>query len=531
MTGRKRWALLAGVLVLAGAALAEQRYSVPRMPPDYQQPDTEHAEPRTSTMEIVDTIVLVAFLGAASFLALRLRSRWGLLVLTLLALGYFGFYRKGCVCPIGAIQHVSPVFDVRAEVRPDTAAAEAKGVPVEGIARALRDRVGEFTAAEPGGEGPAAALSFWVGPESKQTFARVGMARVPATEPDQPPVPLGELVTVEMRPVLRFAHGVPWVVVAFFLLPLVATLLFGRAFCAAVCPLGAIQEAVAVRPVQIPEWLGHGLGMLPWAYIATAVLLASTGSAYIICRYDPFVGMFRLSGATILLLVGAAFLVAGIFLARPYCRFVCPYGAILRPLSRLSWRKTTITPDKCIHCRLCEDSCPYGAIRKPNTGGPPRPRSRGKATLAAMLLLVPLVTAGGAGLGWLASEPLSRMHPIITQAEAVRAEMTRHGGKVKGDSEPTEAFNKLDIPADMLFAHARAIRTSFDWAAPVAGGALGLIVGLKLVSLSVRRRQEDYEPDRAICLSCGRCYASCPVDHVRRQERKQRRQTRKLEAK
>ena len=41
-------------------------------------------------------------------------------------------------------------------------------------------------------------------------------------------------------------------VIAIFALPLVFTLFFGRSFCASVCPLGAVQELVAVRPVQVP---------------------------------------------------------------------------------------------------------------------------------------------------------------------------------------------------------------------------------------------------------------------------------------
>ena len=50
-------------------------------------------------------------------------------------------------------------------------------------------------------------------------------------------------------------YAVPLAVVFFFALPLVFTLFFGRTFCAAVCPLGAIQELVAVRSVRVPGWL------------------------------------------------------------------------------------------------------------------------------------------------------------------------------------------------------------------------------------------------------------------------------------
>ena len=55
-------------------------------------------------------------------------------------------------------------------------------------------------------------------------------------------------------------YAIPLGVVAFFVLPLVFTLFFGRTFCAAVCPLGAAQELVAVRSLKVPRWLDHALG-------------------------------------------------------------------------------------------------------------------------------------------------------------------------------------------------------------------------------------------------------------------------------
>ncbi len=76
----------------------------------------------------------------------------------------------------------------------------------------------------------------------------------------------------------------PTAVVVFFALPLIFALFFGRAFCAGVCPLGAMQEIMLQKPAKIPSWLAHVLGTLPYLYLGLAVLFASTGSAFIICR-------------------------------------------------------------------------------------------------------------------------------------------------------------------------------------------------------------------------------------------------------
>jgi ferredoxin len=51
------------------------------------------------------------------------------------------------------------------------------------------------------------------------------------------------------------------------------------------------------------------------------------------------------------------------------------------------------------------------------------------------------------------------------------------------------------------------------------GGFLGLVIGLKLIRLSVYRRRVDYEADPALCVACGRCFDYCPRERLRRKSR------------
>jgi len=170
------------------------------------------------------------------------------------------------------------------------------------------------------------------------------------------------------------AYTVPVTVVLIFALPLVFALLVGRVFCSGVCPLGAIQDLVLLKPLRLPLWLQSALSCVPLVYLGLAVLYAATGSGFVICQWDPFVAFFRLDGSPGMFLWGGGLLVLSTFIGRPYCRFLCPYGALLGLCARVAaWRVST-TPDECVNCRLCENACPFGAIRAPTyEGGGPQP--------------------------------------------------------------------------------------------------------------------------------------------------------------
>lgn len=421
-------------LMPAASALGAERFALPKFKSGYELPPLEVPPAASDALEYLDVAALAVALALASYLALRARSRRALWVLMAASLVYFGFYRGGCICSIGAIQNV---------------------------ALALLDN----------------------------------------------------------------GYAIPFTAVAFFVIPLAVTLLFGRTFCAAVCPLGALQDIVAVRPVRVPAWLDHGLGLLAYVYLGAAVLFAATGAAFLICEYDPFVAIFRLvpftrsnammeafGGSTGMLVLGAGFVLVGLFIARPYCRWLCPYGAMLRLLSRASKWHVTITPDECIHCTLCEDSCPLGAISKPTTDLPRPDRLIDRRRLALLLILVPLLLAGGGCFGWYLGEPFSRVHFTVQQAQRVRLEET---GRITGTDDISDAFYKTQRPREELYAEADAIRGRFDIGGTLLGVWVGLVVAVKLIHLSVYRTRTDYEPDRATCLSCGRCFKYCPVERKR----------------
>jgi len=66
-----------------------------------------------------------------------------------------------------------------------------------------------------------------------------------------------------------------------------------------------------------------------------------------------------------------------------------------------------------------------------------------------------------------------------------------------------------------LLKSATSLRRRFWIACVLFGGWVGLVISVKLVSLSLRTRRTDFEPDRGACFACARCFRSCPQELVR----------------
>jgi ferredoxin len=312
------------------------------------------------------------------------------------------------------------------------------------------------------------------------------------------------------------SYAVPMGVVAFFVLPLVLALFAGRSFCAAVCPHGALQDLVLLKPIKVPPWLEQALSVLPYIYLGAGVLFAATGSAFIICQYDPFVPIFRMSGRSLMVLSGVVLLLLGVFVGRPYCRFLCPYGALLKLGSIFAKWRVHVTPNYCTQCRLCEASCPFGAMREPESSpSGAQALAKDRRRLAWMLALLPVLLAGGGWLGHQFSAPASRLHPTVSLADQlVRAEGTAPNiGALSPDDLALERARQT--PKEIL-AEAAHIRHKFAIGGWIFGAWVGLVIGAKLISLSVRRKRTDFEPDRGDCFACARCFEYCPNELVRR---------------
>jgi len=155
---------------------------------------------------------------------------------------------------------------------------------------------------------------------------------------------------------------------------LAMSFLFRKAFCSWLCPVGTISEylwragqALFRRYFYLPRWLDlalRGLKYLLLAFFAWAVasmaadeLAAFMSSPYGVIADVKMLNFFRHMGEagaiTLCVLV-----MASLFIQNFWCRYLCPYGALLGIVSLFSPARIRRNPETCIDCAKCAKACP-----------------------------------------------------------------------------------------------------------------------------------------------------------------------------
>lgn len=150
--------------------------------------------------------------------------------------------------------------------------------------------------------------------------------------------------------------------------------LLRKAFCSWLCPVGTISEylwragkKIFGRNFPLPRWLDlpmRGfkyllLGFFAWAISTMSVLEIQDfmRSPYGLIADVKMLNFFRHIGETGLIVLGI-FVVASVFVPNFWCRFLCPYGALLGFVSLLSPTKIRRKTEPCIDCGKCAKACP-----------------------------------------------------------------------------------------------------------------------------------------------------------------------------
>ena len=164
-----------------------------------------------------------------------------------------------------------------------------------------------------------------------------------------------------------FKYSLAWYLFAGF--TVVTTVLWGRLYCGRVCAFGALTQLMdrvvpARLRVEVPKWLEQRAALIKYGLLGATLLYFFVTSEIAAYRYvEPF-WMFTRQASTGMWIGLGVLLVATVFVRNLYCRFLCPVGAFLGLISKLTVFRIKRWSE-CNTCKICEKTCEWGAIRGP----------------------------------------------------------------------------------------------------------------------------------------------------------------------
>lgn len=216
-------------------------------------------------------------------------------------------------------------------------------------------------------------------------------------------------------------YKIAFYVVGFFM---VVGALLGRVVCGWLCPFGLVQDLLYKIPFvrklkNLPgdralRWLKYGVLLVLVILLPMFVMDATGQGKPWFCEYVCPSGTLTAGLPLVLLNKGlrgilgwlyvwkvavlAAVVILSVIVYRPFCKYVCPLGAVYGAFNKISFVGYAVDMDKCTRCGHCGDvckmdvklfenpgsaecircgdcrkACPAGAISLRNFGGRPAP--------------------------------------------------------------------------------------------------------------------------------------------------------------
>lgn len=104
-------------------------------------------------------------------------------------------------------------------------------------------------------------------------------------------------------------------------------------YCTNVCPFGSLQQIAGrcgKRKIKIQPRIANCLAWFRRILWAVLMLLMWCGVFFQWMDYEPFTAFILTSASWIVIAIAALFIILSAFIPRPYCRFVCPTGTLLK---------------------------------------------------------------------------------------------------------------------------------------------------------------------------------------------------------
>lgn len=150
----------------------------------------------------------------------------------------------------------------------------------------------------------------------------------------------------------------------------ILAILFGPVFCGWVCPLGTVEEWIGKAGRKlfknkynnfVPKKLDRILRYLRYIVLIWVVYMTSVSGYLLFDKIDPYNALFSFwseEAAPSAIIVLVVTLTLSLFVERPWCKYACPYGALLGISNKFRIFKIKRNENTCISCKKCGRSCP-----------------------------------------------------------------------------------------------------------------------------------------------------------------------------
>lgn len=163
-------------------------------------------------------------------------------------------------------------------------------------------------------------------------------------------------------------------------------ILLGRVICGFLCPFGFFQDIlykIRIKKINVPPKIDKPLRYFKYIILVVFVVILPTflnndygiSSPYfckLVCPVGTLEGGIPLVlgneglrsmvgflfGWKMLILISV--IIFSVFIYRPFCKYLCPLGAIYGLFNKFSFYQMAIDEDKCIKCKRCESVCNMG---------------------------------------------------------------------------------------------------------------------------------------------------------------------------
>lgn len=151
---------------------------------------------------------------------------------------------------------------------------------------------------------------------------------------------------------------------------LIISLLFGKAFCGWICPLGTVQEWIGkvgrklfktrynsfISP-RVHKFLSFG----PYIILLLTLYATATTAKLAFLDFDPYHALFSFWTGEVALysiIILVLILLASLVIERPWCKYLCPLGIVLGITNKFRLFTIKRNDSTCISCKLCDKKCP-----------------------------------------------------------------------------------------------------------------------------------------------------------------------------